>query len=224
MGDQILLAIIFLIGFNLLLVFSELIYRRLRLKGEITRKFVHFTATLSTIPFPYLFDNIWVVLSLAVYFFVLLSLSHQRKQLRSIHDIDRPSIGTYLLPVALYLVFLLSLHYESKFFFILPILILAICDPIAGILGINLQNYNHQIKFFNRKLKKTWLGSGSFLVFSFIISIIALYFYRMVFDAKTFWLGLAIAVVSTLAELISWRGSDNLIIPLSVLLMLILFL
>jgi phytol kinase len=224
MGNQIVLAIIFLIAFNLLLVFSELIYRRLGLKGEITRKFVHFTATLSTIPFPYLFDNKWIVLALVIYFLVLLILSHHRKQLRSIHDIERASYGTYLLPVALYLVFLLSLHYENKFFFILPILVLAICDPIAGILGLNMQSYNHNIKVFNKKLKKTWLGSSSFLVSCFLTSIIALYFNRMVFDAKTFWLALSIAVVSTLAELISWKGSDNLFIPLSVLLMLILFL
>jgi dolichol kinase len=46
----------------------------------------------------------------------------------------------------------------------------------------------------------------------------------MVFDLKTFWLALAIALVSTIAEMLSWRGSDNLFIPVSVLVMLILFL
>ncbi|MDD4424694.1 MAG: phosphatidate cytidylyltransferase, partial [Mariniphaga sp.] len=66
--------------------------------------------------------------------------------------------------------------------------------------------------------------SGSFFVSGFIISIIALYFNRMIFDLKTFWLSLGIAVVSSLAELISWRGTDNLFIPISVLLVLIYFL
>jgi dolichol kinase len=46
----------------------------------------------------------------------------------------------------------------------------------------------------------------------------------MDFDLKTFWLALGIAVVSTLVELFSWRGTDNLLVPMSVLVMLLLFL
>ncbi|NQU54423.1 MAG: hypothetical protein HQ522_18010 [Bacteroidetes bacterium] len=101
-------------------------------------------------------------------------------------------------------------------------LILAICDPMAAILGISMKTYNGRIVLFGRKLHKTWLGSGSFLVSSLVISIIALYFHREVFDLKTFWLALVVAITSTLAELISWRGSDNLTIPLSVVFILVL--
>jgi dolichol kinase len=57
-----------------------------------------------------------------------------------------------------------------------------------------------------------------------MVSIIAIYFNRMVLDLKTFWLALGIAVVATLAELFSWRGSDNLFIPMSVMLILVIFL
>jgi phytol kinase len=224
MKNQIPLTIIFLLAITLLLVFTEMIYRRLGIKGEITRKFAHFTATLSTVLFPYIFDDHWYVLFLAVIFFLILFISRNGVQLKSIHDIDRISIGSYLLPVSIYLTFLISIKLEEKLLFILPILILAICDPVAGILGLEVQKYNHKIRIFGWKLKKTWLGSGSFLVSSFMISIIAIYFNRMVLDVKTFWLALGIAVIATLAELISWRGSDNLFIPVSVLLMLVIFL
>jgi dolichol kinase len=103
-------------------------------------------------------------------------------------------------------------------------LILAISDPMAAILGINIKAYNGRIKVFGKKLNKTWLGSGTFLVSSFVISIIALFFNRGVFDFKTFWLAMLVALVTMFAELISWRGSDNLSIPLSALLVLLLFL
>jgi dolichol kinase len=103
-------------------------------------------------------------------------------------------------------------------------LILGICDPMAAILGINIKNYNGRIKLFGHKFQKTWLGSGAFLVTSFLISLIALYFHLAVFDLKTFCLALLIAVTSMLGELFSWRGSDNLTIPLSVVLILVLFL
>jgi phytol kinase len=224
MKNQIALAFIYLVAISLLLIFNELIYRRLRLKGEITRKFAHFTATLSTVTFPYLFSDHWYVLILAIFFFILLFISRNGTQLKSIHDIERKSIGSYLLPLSIYLTFLISNLLDNKFMYILPILILAICDPMAGILGLNMNRYNHKIKIFGITTKKTLLGSGSFLASSFIISLIALYFNQTIFDFKTFWLALCIALISTLAELVSWRGSDNLFIPMSVLIMLVLFL
>jgi dolichol kinase len=113
---------------------------------------------------------------------------------------------------------------DNKFIYILPMLILAISDPMAAILGINIKTYNGRIKIFGKKLNKTWLGSKAFLLSSFIISIIALFFHRGVFDFETFFLAMLIAVVTTFAELISWRGSDNLSIPLSAVAVLVLFL
>jgi dolichol kinase len=224
MNNQIAVAILYLFAIALLLIFNELIYRRLGLKGEITRKFAHFTATLSTVTFPYLFTDHWYILLLALVFFIVLFISRNGTQLKSIHDIDRKSAGSYLLPISIYLTFLISNLLDNKILYILPVIILAVCDPMAGILGINLKKSNHNIELFGIKTKKTVLGSGSFLLSSFIICLIALYFNRMVFDFKTFWLSLVIAVVSTLAEMISWRGSDNLFIPISVIAMMILFL
>ncbi len=223
MGNLIVLAFIYLIGIGLLLIFNELNYRRLKIEGEITRKFAHFTATLATVPFPYIFPSHWYVLVLALLFFVVLFITQNGKQLKSIHDIKRKSIGSYLLPLSIYVTFLISDLTGSMFVYILPMLILAICDPMAAILGINIKVYNGRIKIFGKKLNKTWLGSGAFLASSFIISLIALYFHRGVFDLKSFWLALSIGVVTTLAELISWRGSDNLSIPLSAVLVLVLF-
>jgi len=224
MGNQIALTIIFLFAILFLLIFNEMVYRRLGLKGEITRKFAHFTATLSTITFPYLFDSHWYVLILAIIFFILLFVSRNRTYLKSIHDIDRESLGSFLLPVSIYLTFLVADLMDNRFLFILPVLVLAICDPIAGILGINLEQYNHKIKIFSWKLQKTWLGSLSFFISCLIISIIALYFNQQNFTLKTFWLALVISFVSTITEMLSWRGTDNLVIPMSVLIVLLIML
>ncbi|MFW5773538.1 MAG: phosphatidate cytidylyltransferase [Tangfeifania sp.] len=224
MGNQIVLTVLFLFGITFLLIFNELVYRRLGLKGEITRKFAHFTGALSTITFPYLFKSHWYVLILGLIFFIVLFISRNHTYLKSIHDIDRKSLGSYLLPVSIYLTFLAADLMDNQFLFILPILVLAICDPVAGIMGINLQQYNHKIKIFKLKLNKTWLGSLSFFVSCLIISIIALYFNQQGFTMKTFGLALVVALVSTLTEMFSWRGTDNLVIPMSVLLVLVLML
>jgi phytol kinase len=224
MDIQIGLTVIFLFAFILLLTFVEMIYRRLGLDGEITRKFAHFAATLSTITFPYLFNDHWYVLSLAVIFFLLLFVSRNHSYLKSIHDIKRISVGSYLLPVAIYLTFLVSHQMNNDFLFILPMLVLAICDPVAGIMGMNLQQYNHKIRIFTWKLQKTWLGTISFFVSCFLISIVALYFNQMRIDLEILWVAVVISVVSSIVELISWKGTDNLLIPISVLLVLVFML
>jgi len=224
MASIVILSFIYLVGIILLLAFNELNYRRLKVEGEITRKFAHFTTTLAVVPFPYVFTSHWYILILATFFFAALFITQHAKQLKSIHDINRKSIGSYLLPLSIYVTFLVSFQMNNKFIFILPMLILAVCDPMAAILGMNFKKNNRQIQIFGIQTKKTIIGSGAFWVTAFIISIIALYFHRDVFDLKTFWLALIIAIVGMVAELLSWRGSDNLTIPVSVMLVLVLFL
>ncbi|MCG6190397.1 diacylglycerol/polyprenol kinase family protein [Maribellus maritimus] len=224
MGNIVVLSFVYLVGIGLLLIFNELVYRRLNPTGEITRKFAHFTSVLATVPFPYIFPSHWYILVLALLFAAVLFITRNGKQLKSIHGVTRKSVGSYLLPLSIYITFLISNISDNKFIYILPMLILAISDPMAAILGINLKAYNGRIKWFGKKLNKTWLGSGAFLVSSLVISLIALYFHRGIFDLKAFWLALTIGIVSTLAELVSWRGSDNLSIPLSVVAVLVLFL
>jgi len=224
MGNQIGLTIVIMIAILCVLVFTEMIYRRFGFKGEVTRKFAHFTATIATTTFPYLFNSHWYVLVLAIFFFFILFLSRHGSQLNSIHDIERKSVGGYMLPLAVYITFLIAERYNNKLMFVLPMLVLGICDPMAGILGMNFKKNNKKIRIFGHELQKTWLGSVSFLVSAFIISVIALYLYKTNFDLKTFWLAIGIASVGTVVEMLSWRGTDNLFIPISVALMLILLL
>ena len=224
MGNTIILSIVYFIAIILMLAFNELNYRRLKVKGEISRKFAHFAATVGVVPFPYIFSSHWYVLILAVIFSIALFVTKYSKQLQSIHDIERKSVGSYLLPLSIYITFLMANLLDNKFIYILPMLILGICDPMAAIVGMGLKKNNNQIKIFGIATGKSVFGSAAFLISSFVISIIALYFNRGVFDPKTFWLALVVAVFSMLSEMFSWRGSDNLTIPVSVAFSLLLFL
>jgi phytol kinase len=224
MENTIILSIVYFIAIILLLAFNEFNYRRLKIKGEITRKFAHFTATVGVVPFPYIFSSHWSVLILAIIFSIVFLVTKYSKQLESIHDIERKSVGSYLLPLSIYITFLMANLLDNKFIYILPMLILGICDPMAAIVGMGMKKNNYQIKIFGIDTGKSLFGSGAFLISSFVISIIALYFKRGVFDLKTFWLALVVAVISMLAEMFSWRGSDNLTIPVSVAFTLLLFL
>lgn len=224
MGNIIVLAFVYFLGIAILLAFNEINYRRNKISGEVTRKFAHFVSILAVIPMPYMFSSHWYILVLALIFFAFLLITQYNKQLKSIHGISRKSIGSYLLPLSIYVTFLIAFLLGNKFVYILPMLILAICDPMAAILGMNIKKYNGRIKLFGHKYNKTWLGSGAFFLMSMVISIIALYYHRGLFDLETFWLAILIGFVGTLGEFFSWRGSDNLSIPLSIVIILVVFL
>lgn len=224
MANIIAVAFFYLAGISIFLIINELIYRRLDVESEFTRKFAHLAATLATLPFPYIFPSHWYVLVLALIFGAFLFVTWRSRRLGSIHSIKRKSWGSYLLPLSIYLTFMISDLTGNKFIYILPMLILAVCDPLAAILGMNIKKMNGQIKIFGKPILKTWVGSGAFFILSFMISLIALYLHLEVLDLKTFWLALAVAIAGTLAELVSWRGADNLTVPLSVVLVLLLFL
>ena len=146
MGNIVVLSVVYLVGIVLLLVFNELNYRRLNMKGEFTRKFAHFMATLAVVPFPYIFPSHWYILVLALLFFAVLFITQYSKQLKSIHDIERKSIGSYLLPLAIYVTFLISNLLDNKFIYILPMLILAVCDPMAVITSYSI----HYTKLYEK--------------------------------------------------------------------------
>lgn len=216
MDNTVVLSAIYFVAIILLLTFNELNYRRLKIRGEFTRKFAHFAATIAVIPFPYIFSSHWYVAVLAFIFFVVLAVTQYSKQLKSIHDIDRKSMGSYLLPLSIYLTFLLANMMDNKFLFILPMLILGICDPMAAIVGVGFQKNNHRIRLFGIDTGKSLFGSSAFFFTAFIVSLIALYFNRGSFQVETFGIALLVAAAGTVAEILSWRGSDNLSIPLGV--------
>jgi Cytidylyltransferase family. len=162
MGNIVVLSFVYLVGIGLLLIFNELVYRRLNPTGEITRKFAHFVSVLATVPFPYIFPSHWYILVLALLFATILFITRNGKQLKSIHDVKRKSIGSYLLPLSIYITFLISNLTENKFIYILPMLILAISDPMAAILGINIKAYNGRIKLFRKKIKQNLARLRSF--------------------------------------------------------------
>lgn len=220
--NVLILVLIYFIGISFLLVFGEVVYRKLKVKGEISRKFAHFATTLSTLTFPYIFSSHWFVFALAIVFFLVLFITRNGTILKSIHDIERKSMGSYLLPVSIYLTFLISEAFDNTLLYILPILILAICDPLAAMTGMSFEKNNHRIKLFNIDTKKTIFGSGAFFFSSIIVCLIALFFNRECFDIKTIVVSLTVACASTLAEMISWRGSDNFSIPISVILVLLI--
>jgi len=223
MDVQIFYLLAFLVGIFLLLYLNDQLHKRYGIASEYTRKLAHFSATGSTLTFPLLFTSHWYPFVLALVFFFILLLSMNTKYLKSIHEIDRYSAGSFLLPPAIYLPFLISVKVGDPFFFILPTLILAVSDPLAGLAGYIFREGNPKIVLFSRQLNKTIYGSSTFFVSSFVLSLVAMSINTHQLGGETFMAALFRAAATTVTEMLSPGGTDNITVPMMVIIVLSLY-
>lgn len=219
MKQQLLVTGSFALGFLFILYLSEYIYQRLRIQPEYTRKFAHTSACLGSLLFPLWIHSHWYILLLGLIFFLVLYLTKRQKKASSIHGVQRQTMGSYLLPAAIYLSFFLQEQFQHELYFILPILILGISDPLAGALGTAFRKNTREIHLFGLSLHKTYLGSSAFLLSAWMITMLSLSAWGWPFG-KSLYVSLLLAFVATMVELISSRGLDNLTVPLSVIFLL----
>ncbi len=224
MNSTVVFSVIYFLGIGLMLGINELIYRIREVKGEYSRKIAHVMTILATLPLPFIFKFHGDVLILALLFFVILFFTQKSKKLNSVHDIERKSVGSYLLPISIYVVFYIYTQVGMQLVYFLPMVILGVCDPVAALVGMNITKYNRAIPMVGRFLHKSVMGSLGFFFSCYIISCIGLYCYSESFSFKLFGMALVISMAGTIGELFSWNGTDNLTIPVSVVAVLLLLL
>ena len=196
------------VGYILLIVFCEIINRKLKVDAEYTRKIAHVVSVLmALIFFPVFFKNVGYALALCVLFFVLLVFANVKKWLPSVDGVDRLTGGSYFLAFGVGATYYLSVIFDNSMIFTLALLILAISDPLAGIVGVK------WIKSKSIYGGKTIAGSLAFL---FSALLICLLYFNYVYGNQMTALSLMIALTATVAELISTRGTDNFTVPLVV--------
>ena len=206
--NSLILAALFAALFTL----AELAYHLLKVKVELTRKFVHVGTGLLTFLFPNMIDNQWFVFYLCAIFAIVLMLSLKFNLLKSINAIERDSVGSIAYPISVYGCYLAYDFCDHNIiYFYLPILILAICDPIAALSGKKWPLG----KFKVGNDYKTVVGSMMFFLSASVITSCFLMDYDSA--GKIFFIALSIAFISTISEAFSKRGYDNFFIPLSVL-------
>jgi phytol kinase len=219
MITQIAFIAILILFFLGVIQFTEMLYHRFHVNAEITRKIAHIASTLTSLSFIYLFDSHWYLLFLACILFLLLYISKREGLFKSIESIDRKSSGSYILPVSIYLLFLIFELTNNQLLFILPILLLGISDPLAGISGMNLTKNPRKIRFWGYVLQKTYVGSFTFFLTSFILIVMALFFHNYP-GYNILISGLFFAGSITIVEMLSSKGTDNFTVPLTTVILL----
>jgi phytol kinase len=226
MSKDILNTIILASSFLALFGVAEVLYHFFKVRAEFTRKMVHVGTGLLSLLFPLMLSNHWFVLFLCVSFGFILVLSIKFNLLKSINAIDRESVGSLAYPVSVYMCYFAFRYLHGPYFiFYIPILVLAISDPIAALTGKRWPIGKYTVG----EDTKTLMGSGMFFLSAFFVSLIIFYFTcqrseYIDFSSNIFYflaVSLVVALVSAVAEAFSRKGYDNITIPGSILLIYI---
>ncbi len=223
MSQELFFTILYIIAFSIILATGEVLHSILKVKTEYTRKFAHSTASLLSLTFPLIYNSYEYVLVMGIVFFLLLLVAKWRHLLRSIDDVSRTTYGGVLLPVAIAGSFIVSVWLDDTKLFILPILLLGVSDSLAGITGVYFGEKLRKVTMFYRQLNKTYLGSSVFFLTSLVISIFTLHYFLGNYDTLTIVMALSVAGATALVEGFSSKGFDNFTVPLTALIILLLF-
>lgn len=194
--------------------------RRLNLvNGEIARKSVHVQLGLIVAAFPWLFTERWPVWVLAGMAVVALAGVRWLPRLRasvggSLHDVDRLSWGEFCFPIAAAVAW--SLMPGDWIRFSLPILVLAVSDAVAALVG----TWYGRMHYTTAGGRKSWEGSLGFAAATFMVVHVPLLLATPIGRADSLLIAINMALLLMLVEALAWEGFDNLFIPIAGLLLI----
>ena len=177
---------------------------------EIIRKLLHVVMGLVTLSFPFIFHDVWPVLTLSIIsslFIAVLKVSNMKDWAPVICAQGRESIGEIVFPLAIGLTFLLA--NGNTLNYLIPITILTFADTASALVG---QRFGKK-KYGCTEGDKSFEGSLAFAVVAFVATLFPLMqFSGMVFE-QSFAIASILGLLAMMFEAIAWKGLDNLFIP-----------
>ena len=213
MDIQAIYCFLFFLCIGLILTFCEFLYKK-GLHVEYTRKLAHSLSTLSCLIVPIIFTTPWYALLITIVSFTVLYYGQRKQLINSVHSVKRKTLGAYFLPISFGATYYAALLLQNNLFFNLPIVVLAISDPLACCFG----------KTFKSKILKsgkTLMGTSVFFLSTFIIC--SAFLLSQSLGINAIGIAIIISAIVSAVELFSPNGSDNLTIPLSTIAALLLF-
>lgn len=199
--------------FSILFAYSEMIFHTLKIRPELTRKLVHVATGIISLTFPFVFSDLRTVFFLCGGFVFFLGFAENLNLLGSVTGIKRKSYGSILFPVSVIMCFTVYFYTENLLYYVLPISLLTICDPLAAICG---QSFRSK-KFSIYGNEKSVAGTLAYLLSSLLIGAVVFYFLNISIGLGAL---LFLCSVTCISEMVSNYGTDNLFIPLSAIIML----
>ena len=213
-GDWFSLLGLFL-GIVVFIGLAEALRKKRNWPSEFTRKLVHIAVGVLMFFSPILLESSLPLILMAGLFTVTNFMAMKKGWLKGMES-DRESYGTTLYPLA-FLILLLLTWENQKVVLIAAMLVLAIGDAVAAIVGESIPR-PHAFRLIGET--KSLEGSAAMFLSSTLVIFLALWLFpfesRFPVDSLwvCLWFAALTAVVATAAEALSAKGSDNLTVPL----------
>ncbi len=186
----------------LILLGSELWWRRRITHGEFSRKFVHITVGSFVAFWPFFLT--WnQIRFLSIGFLVVVGVSKYLHLFKAIHSVQRPTLGELYFALAVGAVTLMT---HDKWIYMAALLQMSLADGLAAVMGVRFGKQSYLV-FSHRK---SLIGSITF----FATSLAILVFYTHVAHVHLGVLFmLAAAALAAVIENLGVAGLDNLLVP-----------
>jgi phytol kinase len=202
-----------LVTLGALLLGVKAVQARGRVGAETARKLVHLGMGVVCLAFPWLFAEAWPVWALAALAGVGLGALRVVPRLRRelggvLHDVNRASFGEIYFPLGVATVFTLARGDALRF--VVPVALLTFADAAGALVGKRWGRH----KFATLESEKSVEGSLAVGVTGLVCAAGPLLAAGHEWRAA-FLTGAVIGLFALMLEAISWRGLDNIFLPLA---------
>lgn len=182
------------------------------LSAAAARRALHVAMSAVALALPWLFDGAGPVAVLAglgagAMLAVRLVPALRDRVGRVVHEADRESLADVAFPIAVGVLY--ALAGSSPVLYAVPILLLGVAGPAAAL--IDARAGAAPPAPVGREGRR---ASAAFALVAFLCVHVPLLLFTPVGRAEALWIGGIVAVLATLVEAVSWRGLDNLFVPL----------
>ena len=209
--------IIALVPIAVILLVSEYLWRKKIVKGERARKFIHILAGVWMAFWPHYlpFDGIFILGCMAL---TVLLYSRSTKLFHAIYAVKRRTYGEIFFALA---IMFCAYFGQEPWIFTVSILLLSLADGGAAVIGRFWGITNQYFVFGLRSLRKSLAGSFAYLLFAYVTLFIGwLVGGQSVMQDNALQVFVFLPLGATLLENVSPYGSDNLMTPLFVTILL----
>lgn len=189
---------------------------------EASRKFIHIMLGNWWFIAMYFFTNVWFAIFVPATFVIINYISYKTNLIKVMERDEQDGLGTVYYAITLFILAIVSFGvYHEPLLGLVPNLIMAYGDGMAAVVGKIIKSKKYRLG----QSKKSLAGSLTIFIISTITIIGYLSFeHSAVFLETTHWIIISImmAFIVTAIEAISGKGTDNITVPLSTLIMLLL--
>ncbi len=215
-SDEWVIFTIIFISIGIFIGVAEFLRHRFHGSPEITRKLVHILTGLLIFFAPNVFYSGIPAILLAVTFITVNFFAIQFNLLKGMHGTNRHSYGTVYYPLS-FLILVLLFWDLAPYIISISILVLAVGDASAAIVGENLR-FPHL--FYLTSDKKSFEGSAVMFTTTLLIVYGSMIYLNIKPPFDPVIIAAVTALFATVFEAVSSRGFDNCTVPLSTAFML----